>query len=160
MHVICTNTFLVQEGFVLLGRKRRGVVAGFLNGFGGRVEPDENIVSAARREFSQETRGAEVINPALAGVITFTCEEGFADSIEMHVFRATLFAGTPRDTGEMSGIAWFRINEPLFNQLPQGDRLWLPTVLEGGSARGRIHYERPGGRVIRHRLELGNAVRI
>ena len=148
MHIVCTNTFLVKEGFVLLGRKQRGVVAGFLNGFGGRVDFGEDIAAAAQREFTQETGGAEVADPVPRGVVTFICEEGSTDSIEMHIFLATRLVGVPRDTQEMHSINWFRINETLFSWMCRGDQLWLPTVLEGGSVQGRIHYERPGDRIV------------
>ncbi|OHA09406.1 MAG: hypothetical protein A3B37_02490 [Candidatus Sungbacteria bacterium RIFCSPLOWO2_01_FULL_59_16] len=160
MHIICTNAFLVQEGFVLLGWKQRGVVTGLLNGFGGRVDFGEDTAAAARREFTQETGGAEVLDLTPKGVVTFTCEEGSTDSIAMHIFRATRLFGTPRDTPEMRGIRWRRINESLFSELPPGDQLWLPTVLEGGSVEGHIHSAEPGGRVIRHRLKLVEAVRV
>ena len=39
---------------LLLGRKLRGFGAGLVNGFGGKVEPGEEVVSAAVRELHEE----------------------------------------------------------------------------------------------------------
>ena len=49
---------LDQEGHtpqrMLLGMKKRGFGMGKWNGFGGKVEPDETVEAAARRELEEE----------------------------------------------------------------------------------------------------------
>lgn len=45
-----TNAFVVKDGKVLLGYKKRGFGVGKYNGFGGKVEPGELPRDAAIRE--------------------------------------------------------------------------------------------------------------
>ena len=65
---ILTDVFLVRPSErggleVLLGEKKRGWMTGILNGFGGKLEPGEGILEAAKRElregiFFSSTRSA------------------------------------------------------------------------------------------------------
>jgi hypothetical protein len=45
-----TLVFVRQPGRVLLGMKKRGFGQGKWNGFGGKVEPNEEVTTAAVRE--------------------------------------------------------------------------------------------------------------
>lgn len=47
---LLTLVLIVQPGRVLLGMKKRGFGAGKWNGFGGKVQPEETIEDAARRQ--------------------------------------------------------------------------------------------------------------
>ncbi len=46
---ITTLVMVTNESNILLGLKKRGFGSGKLNGFGGKVEPNESIEEAAKR---------------------------------------------------------------------------------------------------------------
>ena len=153
-HRNCTLVFLFLNNHVLLGRKARGIGAGILNGFGGLVEFGETEVQAARREFSQETGGVEVLDPEGCGIIDFTFEKSPL-TLKVYVFRATQHSGIPRDTPEMMRIRWYPVARPPFDEMWPGDRLWFPLVVQGVLFRARIHYDSPETRrVLRQSVEI------
>ena len=61
-----TLMFLINEGKILLGMKKRGFGAGKYNGFGGKVEAGETIAQAAVRETIEEC-GLKPLDAALQG---------------------------------------------------------------------------------------------
>lgn len=83
---------LIREGSrVLLGLKKRGFGAGKWNGFGGKVQENERIEAAAKREVKEEC-GLAVLDLSKLAVITF---EFVGDPIlmEVHVFTTKNFSG-------------------------------------------------------------------
>ena len=78
--VAAVSVALVREGRVLLVRRGREPSRGVYAFPGGRVEPDETLEAAARRELMEETSlsagrlepyGVELIEPAAAGAPAF-----------------------------------------------------------------------------------------
>lgn len=54
---LCPQLAVIRAGGrVLLGRKKRGFGEGYVNGFGGKVEPGEGIAAAAAREVRRRRR--------------------------------------------------------------------------------------------------------
>eukprot|EP00798_Chlamydomonas_sp_ICE-L_P017665 gene17665-24013_t len=51
---LLTLAIVDQQGKLLLGEKKRGFGAGYVNGFGGKVEKGESIEAAAHRELVEE----------------------------------------------------------------------------------------------------------
>jgi 8-oxo-dGTP diphosphatase len=82
---------------VLLGRKKRGFGAGKLNGFGGKIRPNETVCAAAVREVWEET-GLAVSPEALqpAGTVTFFFPGQPSFDLHVHVFLVTVWAGEAR----------------------------------------------------------------
>ncbi|MEX1997452.1 MAG: 8-oxo-dGTP diphosphatase [Candidatus Andersenbacteria bacterium] len=127
-----------RPGHVLLGLKKRGFGAGRWNGFGGKVEPGETIVRAAKRELWEEAR-LTALNLQNCGQLNFT----FADSLiplQVHLFTVTRFTGTPRDTAEMQP-RWFSLSAIPYDQMWADDRYWLPAVLAGKKVVGTFHFQ-------------------
>lgn len=157
-HRAATCVFLFYNSCVLLGRKQRGIGAGVLNGFGGAIDFDETAEAAVRREFREETGGAEILDPAELGSISCSFRD-VSLTFEIHVFRATRYVGNPRNTEEMR-VAWYPVaNVPLGEMWP-GDRLWFPYVVDGARFRGRIQYDSTEDRrVLEHHVRALEAVR-
>jgi ADP-ribose pyrophosphatase YjhB (NUDIX family) len=101
---------LVLDGNVLLAlRQNTGYADGQWNLPSGKVEPDEDLAAALRREAREEV-GVEVIGTRLATVVHHRAagEEarlGF-------FFEATDWAGEPRNAepGKCGGIGWYPLD--------------------------------------------------
>lgn len=126
-----TLLFIVQEGRVLLIRKKRGLGAGKINGPGGRIEPDESPLQGAIREVQEELH-VTPLDPQLRGELHFD----FTDGLRLHcwVFVAWAFTGTPTETVEAVPL-WTPLAELPLDEMWADDRHWLPALLEGKTFR-------------------------
>jgi 8-oxo-dGTP diphosphatase len=119
---------------VLLGMKKRGFGSGRYNGFGGKVEPGEDLKASAIRELYEEA--SIKVNPAKVskvGELTFTFpyvpkEKNF-DQI-VHVYTAAEWEGEPKESDEMAP-KWFAEHQIPYPQMWADDQHWLPLVLQG-----------------------------
>lgn len=134
---VMTLCMIVQNGHILLGMKKRGFGAGRWNGFGGKVQPDESIESAAIREVREEA-GIEVASLDKHGVIDFSFDYQPL-RITAHIFRAAEFSGEPRESEEMAP-EWFPIDAIPYDAMWKSDTIWLPRLLEGKRFSGSLRF--------------------
>ena len=132
-----TLIFVVQDGRVLLIRKKRGLGAGKINGPGGRIDPGETPKTCAIREAQEEL----LITPTgveFTGELFFQ----FADGFKLHgyVFQASGYEGTPTATDEADPI-WTPIDEIPYQEMWADDRYWLPFMLNGHHFTGRFLFD-------------------
>lgn len=125
-----TLTLIVAGEQILLGRKKRGLGEGYWNGFGGKVEADETIASAAAREILEEV-GLRVKARDLipAGLLFFTFADSNVRPIRGTVFRAENFSGEPAESDEMAP-QWFDISAIPYDRMWGDDVFWFPLMLE------------------------------
>lgn len=116
---------------LLIQRNRRAGDHHFdkYNGLGGKMRPDEDIVSCIRREIREEA-GIECDKIILRGTINWT---GFGPEGENwlgFIFRIDHFTGTPLSENDEGTLCWVDIEE--LNTLPmwEGDRYFLPMVFD------------------------------
>eukprot|EP00730_Choanoeca_flexa_P017660 TRINITY_DN8533_c0_g1_i2.p1 TRINITY_DN8533_c0_g1~~TRINITY_DN8533_c0_g1_i2.p1 ORF type:complete len:190 (+),score=23.76 TRINITY_DN8533_c0_g1_i2:3-572(+) len=115
---------------ILLGMKKRGFGANRYNGFGGKVERGETIAQGAARELQEEACiAARAEDLRYQGHILF---EFLGDDtiLDVHVFVAETWSGTPAETEEMRP-KWFSINNVPFDSMWVDDRHWFPWLLQG-----------------------------
>lgn len=141
---------------VLLGMKKQGFGAGRWNGFGGKVKEGESIDIAMRRELLEEA-GIEVKNATKAGVVDFefVAEGGSASSgeiLQVHIYRASEFAGEPQESEEMRP-EWFHVSKIPLDSMWPDDKYWVPLFLEGKNFRGKFVFG-SGDEVLRYNLEV------
>jgi mutator protein MutT len=119
--------FLTRGDEVLLIHKKTGLGAGKINGPGGKLEPGETAIEAARREVREELQ-IEVGELEKMGELHFD----FVDGLKLHcvVFRGTEFTGTPTETREAKP-EWFPIADLPLDRMWADDRHWLPQMLLG-----------------------------
>jgi 8-oxo-dGTP diphosphatase/2-hydroxy-dATP diphosphatase len=129
---------IVKNKRILLGMKKRGFGAGRYNGFGGKVEPAETIHEAAVRELKEEA-GITVRDLDRVGVLTFTFDSN-DDMLEVHIFKATDFAGEAGESEEMVP-EWFALSRIPYDRMWSDDRIWLPYLLAGKKFTGAFHFD-------------------
>jgi len=139
-----TLIFVVRFDKVLLIRKKRGLGAGKINGPGGKLEPGETAQQCAHREINEELC-IEVTESVDAGRLRFQFIDNY--SIDVQVFVASGFQGTPSETAEAVPL-WFNTNDIPFDEMWADDRIWLPRVLAGERVDGRFIFD--GDRLLEH----------
>lgn len=137
-----TLCFPIRGDEVLLAEKQKKIGAGFLNGFGGKVEPDDrDIYDTNTREVGEEI-GISLTIVKKVGEIAFhnPYEDDRLKKMLVHIFVATEWDGEPNETDEMKSVNWYKIEELDYNKLLSADRLFLPHILGGKCVRGVIEY--------------------
>ncbi|XP_002733266.1 oxidized purine nucleoside triphosphate hydrolase-like [Saccoglossus kowalevskii] len=124
---LLTIVYVVKDGKVLLGLKKRGFGAGNWNGFGGKVETGETIEQAARRELEEEC-ALTVDRLEKIGVV----DQEFVNDpvvLEIHIFKADNYHGNPAESEEMKP-KWFSAEDIPFDKMWADDKYWMPYLLK------------------------------
>ena len=148
---------IVQQGDkILLGMKKRGFGAGRWNGFGGKLNVDETVEQAARREMKEEA-GIELTDLEKVGVIDFEFQ-GKPGILEVNIFRSTDFSGEPVESEEMKP-QWFGLDQIPFAQMWPDDIHWFPLFLVGKKFTGRFLFgEGEGNTIVEQELNEVSAL--
>ncbi|SES97858.1 8-oxo-dGTP diphosphatase [Stigmatella erecta] len=102
---------------------------GKYNGLGGKMQPDEDVVSCMRREIREEA-ALECVDMRLRGTISWP---GFGPQGEDwlgFVFRIDRFTGTPLERNPEGELSWVPVQDILKLPLWDGDRHFLPLVFD------------------------------
>lgn len=99
------------------------------NGLGGKMRPDEDVVSCIKREIREEA-GIECEEIILRGTVNWT---GFGPNGESwlgFIFRIDRFSGTPHKKNAEGELSWMDISR--LDELPmwEGDKFFLPMVFD------------------------------
>lgn len=132
-----TLLFVVQDGRILLIRKKRGLGAGKINGPGGRMEPGESPLDCAIRETREELNTIPT-GTSFAGELMFQFTDGH--SIHGYVYRADGCHPEPTETEEAMPL-WTPIDRIPYDQMWEDDRLWLPLLLQDRRFVGRFLFD-------------------
>ncbi len=134
-----TLCFVREGDKILLGMKKRGFGAGRWNGFGGKVNPGENILEAAKRELQEES-GLVADEMNLVGVISF--EYDYQDYLtEVSVFDIKSYAGVLSESEEMRP-EWFALGNIPYKEMWPDDLIWLPEFLNGKKITASFVYDK------------------
>lgn len=142
-----TLLFVRDGARVLLIHKKRGLGAGKINAPGGRIDAGETPLAAAVREVEE----AVCVTPTgvrEAGHLAFQFADGYA--LTAHVFTATGYRGTPRETDEAVPL-WAPVDAIPFERMWADDALWIPLLLAGRRFDGRFVFD--GERMLDHALD-------
>lgn len=124
-----TICLLVKDKEVLLAMKKRGFGQGKWNGVGGKLNSDESIEEAAVRE-TQEEIGVTPKLLTQVATLDFYFPSNPDWNQQVIVFNVTEWKGEPTETKEMAP-KWFPRDQIPYDSMWEGDRYWLPLVLEG-----------------------------
>lgn len=145
---VASIVFVRRGGEVLLIRKKRGLGAGKIDAPGGKLEAGETPEVCAAREVLEEV-GVRVGALRYAGEHRHQFVDGL--KLHIHVYVTDEAIGTPIETEE-AVPHWFPEDQLPVEEMWQDNRMWIPTVLNGGSAFGRYVFD--GDRMVDHVLEL------
>lgn len=128
---LATLCYLRQNGCTLMihrVKKENDIHAGKWNGLGGKLDRGESPEECVIREVFEES-GLRIVKPELRGILTFP---NFAHEEDWYafVFTASLFEGTLIDSAE-GNLKWIPDEELLSLNLWEGDRVFIPWLLEG-----------------------------
>lgn len=173
----CTST----SQRILLGLKLRGFGEGFYNGFGGKLDSnDEDIVRGALRELMEETN-IDIQSKDLlqhVGELRFSFEDETEGDMLIHLFHLhNYFTEHPssdctvvRGCDEITPM-WFNTWQDIpFHQMFADDSIWLPLVLDAAMSdrrdkkkfkmEGCFHYAKGGtatNTILHYHLALESA---
>jgi 8-oxo-dGTP diphosphatase len=155
-----TLCFLVQGepvAQVLMGFKKAGFGQGKITGFGGKVEPEESVAQAARREMEEES-GVRVALDQLeeAGVLTFVFPQKPDWSQKVTVFLARIWAGEPAESDEMAP-AWYEADRLPLASMWQDGAYWLPPILEGKQVQARFIFQADNESILEAEISSGKS---
>lgn len=139
--ILATLGYVLSEDrkkVLLIHRNRRPEDhhLGKYNGLGGKMEPDEEVVSAMRREIREEA-GLECDRLRLRGTISWP---GFGKQGEDwfgFIFLIESWHGAPLPGNPEGTLEWVPLEKVLDLPLWEGDHHFLPLVFENRS--GQFH---------------------
>jgi 8-oxo-dGTP diphosphatase len=104
---------------------------GKYNGLGGKMHPDEDIVTCMRRELREEAN-IECTRLTLRGTVNWT---GFGPRGEDwlgFIFRIDEFTGSPPPVNPEGTLEWVKVRALVNMELPlwEGDKYFLPLVFD------------------------------
>ena len=123
-----------RERVLLVHRSRRpgDPHLGKYNGLGGKLQPDEDVVTCMRREIREEA-GLECLSLRLRGTISWP---GFGKQGEDwfgFVFLIEEWSGTPLRENPEGSLEWVEVSNIAKLALWEGDRYFLPLVFAPGN---------------------------
>jgi len=120
-----------QQQTLLVHRINRSHDAhlGKYNGLGGKMLPDEDVVTCMKREIMEEA-GIVCLDMQLRGTINWT---GFGPNGEDwlgFIFRIDRFSGVPHPANEEGPLTWQPVSGLAKLPMWEGDRYFLPMVFD------------------------------
>lgn len=105
-----TMIFLIHRRKILtLHRaKNKKIYPDHISGFGGKVEPGENLRDSAKREFFEET-GLKLKDLTLRGTFIRATDENFVSLL--YIFFATSYSGKLKKITDEGAISWMTIDD-------------------------------------------------
>ncbi len=138
--LITTLLILRKNDKLILAKKKRGFGEGKINGCGGKCQPDETIEEAMKREAYEELN----ITPTNAkkyGIVDFIeYVKGELTHVNMHIFYATEYEGTPTETDEMTPC-FVDIDNIPFDKMFPDDKYWMHLLLQEKQFVGKFEFD-------------------
>ncbi|HET7320420.1 MAG TPA: 8-oxo-dGTP diphosphatase [Candidatus Saccharimonadales bacterium] len=132
--------FLLREGEILLGMKKRGFGAGRWNGVGGKPEPGESIEQTAVRECQEEIGVTPSSLQHVASLKFILHESSAVSELYVEAYVAREWKGEPTETEEMAP-KWFKLRDIPYKDMWADDIFWLPEVLAGKFVTATFYFD-------------------
>lgn len=131
-------------------KKKEDINAGKWLGVGGKPEEGESPLDCVKREAREET-GLTLLSPELRGVITFASD--IYETEYMFLYTCDEFCGAIDRECDEGELRW--VNKSEVSELPlwEGDRVFLPLILEEESGFFSLKLSYSGEKLISHSFE-------
>jgi len=132
-----TLVFLIDQNRILLALKKRGFGVDLWNGVGGKKNPDETIIQAARREAYEEI-GVILGKLNKVAILNFYIDNKHKEhelNQKAHVYITKTWKNNPEESEEMFP-KWFSFKDIPYDQMWPDDKYWLPMILENKKIEG------------------------
>ncbi|MEA4910524.1 hypothetical protein SDC9_07996 [bioreactor metagenome] len=141
---LATLLFLIEKknnkiNRICLSMKKRGFGVGRYNGVGGKVEKDETVEEACKREVLEEI-GVEVLDMKKVAELEFIFSEKPDWNQKVFTFFCEEWKGHPEESEEMNP-KWFLVGDIPFHNMWSDDIFWLPKVLENELVKARFVFD-------------------
>lgn len=103
------------------------------------------------REVLEET-GLVVSNLRSHGILSFYFGQRLEVDWKVYVFSTYNFKGSLNPSEEGS-LKWFAFDEIPYDNMWQGDRHWLPLLLEGKKFQGAFYFNKDGSQLLDFHLK-------
>jgi 8-oxo-dGTP diphosphatase len=140
--------FLMKDGQVLLGMKKRGFGSGKWNGFGGKLKEGEDPRDAMVREIKEEI-GISVLPDRLRemGTLEFKFQNNPDWDNFCTIFTLAEWSGEPSESEEVRP-QWYPIDKLPFDAMWVDDPHWVPLVLAGKKIKARFLFDDSGAELL------------
>ena len=138
-----TLVFLVKRSqgeitHICLAMKKRGFGMNRWNGVGGKVEKNETVDEAAKRETKEEI-GVQVKALSKIAELSFFFPHNPLWNQMVHVYFSEDWEGKPTESEEMNP-KWFVSADIPFHAMWPDDIYWVPEVLKGNLLRAMFRF--------------------
>ncbi len=137
-----TLCYCIKDDQVLLAMKKRGFGSGKWNGYGGKVNENENPITAAVRELEEESGlVADEKNLQQVALVQFYFDGN--PIFECFVYTTHTWHNDPIETEEMRP-QWYPISALPFVEMWAADVKWIPLILKGEKIEAEVNFNTDG----------------
>lgn len=147
-----TILYVVKNGKLLLGLKKKSFGQGKFNGVGGKLEGRETIEKAMLREAKEEMNIKPKNYKLMATIYLDEFIYGAKSRVILYVYLAKDYDGTPVESDEMAPY-WFDIDALPYENMIASDKVWLPLVLKEEKFEAYINLDE-NFNVIFHKIDI------
>lgn len=134
-----TLVFIKTKSEILLSKKLRGFGWGKWNGYGGKLNIEEDVVNGALRELEEES-GLKLQPKDLKylGYNEYNTKDG---TRVVFMFVADDTGEQPHETEEMGDPQWFEVTQIPYHEMWPDSVHWLHLVIREAYFKGRFQYD-------------------
>lgn len=156
-----TLAFFFKDGKIILSKKMRKIGAGKWNGYGGRIEEQQDKITNLLDEVKDEC--GVILDKEKCkelGVAYFYFDDKSFNDLKVYVFRIDEFDGYPKETEEMGEPKEFDLDKIPYEEMMLGDDEFLHFVLENKKFEGEIHFLENGEKMVSAKFkEIGSELK-
>jgi 8-oxo-dGTP diphosphatase len=139
------------ENYLLLLKAKDRFGGGFWNSPGGKIEPNESAVDAAKREVLEET-GIAIRSLERVGSLSFYFGHGKSrPDWTAEVFISSDFHGTRKASAE-GELRWFKSSEFPYDSMWEDDRYWIPLMIRGEKFHGAFEFTEDSKKLVTYKI--------
>uniref|UniRef100_A0A161MKT8 Oxidized purine nucleoside triphosphate hydrolase n=1 Tax=Triatoma infestans TaxID=30076 RepID=A0A161MKT8_TRIIF len=139
MRILRSSVVLVKkDDQFLLGFNKKGFNKEKWSGFGGVLQPKEDLKMCALRN-TKDQCGLTLEKLEKVGKVEVKFA-GVQELVQIHVFISDAFSGDVVESKDMRS-QWFTIENFPFDNMWQDAKFWLPAIAEGKKVKGFFVYQ-------------------